>query len=122
MKILHFFSIIILASFFNSCTPNNVTIDDLPKQYFDANKVTGCFALYDNGQNHFDIYNLSRYRDSSYSPSSTFDIVSSLIAIETGIVANETSVTKMNYLSGSTADANRPELSMQQAFNNNEVD
>jgi len=74
---------------FHSCSPNNVAEDDSLKKYFDDAHVTGTFGLYDNGQDHFTVYNLSRFKDSSYLPASTFKIVNSLIGIETGRISNE---------------------------------
>jgi beta-lactamase class D len=72
-----------------SCSPNNVTEDNSLKKYFDDAHVTGTFGLYDNGQDHFTIYDLSRFKDSAYLPASTFKIVNSLIGIETGRISNE---------------------------------
>src|SRR5690348_13437089 len=66
------------------CSPNSVTINNDLKKYFDENKVEGCFGMMDNGTGQFTIYNLSRYRDSSYLPASTFKIVNSLIGLQTG--------------------------------------
>jgi len=81
-------SIVIL---FQACTSNNVTEDNSLKRFFDSAGVkSGCFALYDNGQGSFTIYNLRRYRDSAYPPGATFNILQSLIALQTGTVANET--------------------------------
>lgn len=74
------------------CSPNNVTVDNTLKKYFDQNKVTGCFGLFDNGQGRFTIYNLPRYSDSAYLPASTFKIVNSLIGVETGIVKDTNTV------------------------------
>ena len=74
-----------------ACSPNNVTKDDSLKKYFDAERVNGCFALLDNGQGSYTIYNLSRYRDSAFLPASTFKIVNSLIGLQTG-QANDTSM------------------------------
>src|SRR5687767_13659540 len=51
-----------------ACSPNNVTVDNSLKKYFDQNKVTGCFGLFDNGQGSFTIYNVPRFRDSAYLP------------------------------------------------------
>lgn len=71
---------------------NNTTVDNDLKKYFDENKVEGCFGIWDNTQNHFTIYNLGRYRDSTYLPASTFKIVNSLIALHTGKVFSDTVV------------------------------
>ncbi|OYY09385.1 MAG: hypothetical protein B7Y66_08690 [Sphingobacteriia bacterium 35-36-14] len=58
-------------------------------KYFDSAGVKGTFALFDNGTGDFTIYNLNRYKDSAYSPASTFKVVHSLIALETGVVSDE---------------------------------
>lgn len=73
------------AFLFTSCASNNVTVDDSLGQYFDSAGVRGDFALLDNGQGRFTIYNLPRYRDSLHSPGATFDIPLSLIAFQTGV-------------------------------------
>jgi beta-lactamase class D len=99
---------------FLACTQNNVTVDDSLKKYFDENDVTGTFGLYDNGQNQFIIYNLSRFKDSAYLPASTFKIVNSLIGIETGRISNEKMVIPWDGIK------RRPEwdkdLTMEEAF------
>lgn len=70
--------------FGNGCVRNNVKEKPEYKKYFDKYKVTGSFAAYDNVYDEFSIYNLTRFRDSAYSPASTFKIVNSLIGLETG--------------------------------------
>lgn len=84
---LSLFAIVVVL--FVACSPNNVTVENGYQKYFDENKVTGTFGLFDNGTGQFTIYNLSRFKDSSYLPASTFKIVNSLIGIETGRVSNE---------------------------------
>jgi beta-lactamase class D len=79
------FAILVFPLVFFGCSTNNVTVDDSLGRYFDSAGVKGTFALFDNGQGHFTIYNLPRYRDSFYSPGQTFDILQSLIAIQSGI-------------------------------------
>ncbi len=86
------FAFIIALCLFSACTPNNVTVDDSLKKYFDSAGVSGSFGLFYNGQGHFTIYNLPGYRDSAYLPASTFDIVSSLIGIQTGLVKDDSAV------------------------------
>ncbi|HVW61350.1 MAG TPA: penicillin-binding transpeptidase domain-containing protein [Puia sp.] len=87
-----FLSILALAFLLGSCTQNNVTEDDSLKQYFDGSGVTGTFGMFDNGQGHFTIYNLRRFRDSAYLPAATFDILQSLVGIQTGVVNNDSSL------------------------------
>lgn len=103
------------------CSPDNVTVDDSLKKYFDDNKVTGTFALLDNGQEHFTIYNLSRYKDSAYLPGSSFRIISSLIGINIGRISNENMVIKRDSIAhalpnGDTATARNKDLSLEGAF------
>ncbi|MEI9806671.1 MAG: penicillin-binding transpeptidase domain-containing protein [Bacteroidota bacterium] len=101
--------------FFASCSQNNVNIDNTLKKYFDENKVDGCFALMDNGTGKFTVYNLSRYRDSSYLPASTFKIVNSLIGLQTGKIANDSMVIKWDSVVRRVADWNQ-DLTMYKAF------
>ena len=112
---------IIIFLFFNSsliissCSPNNVKVDNTIQRYFDSNKVSGCFGLYDNGTGEFTIYNLKRYKDSAYLPASTFKIVNSLIGIETGRIVNEKMVIKWDGVVRSIPEWNK-DLTMEEAF------
>ncbi len=99
----------------SGCTGNNVEEDESLKSYFDSAGVTGCFALFNNGQNNFTIYNLARYRDSSYTPASTFKIVNSLIGIQTGVIRDENMVIKWDGVKRSNEEWNR-DLTMKEAF------
>ena len=85
------FAFLIGSFLLTACSSGNVTVDDSLQRYFDSAGVKGSFSLFDNGQGHFTIYNLSRYRDSLYQPGATFDILMSLIAIQTGVVKDDTS-------------------------------
>lgn len=82
-------SIVVLLS---ACASNNVIEDSSLQHFFDSAGVKGCFALYDNGQGAFTIYNLSRYRDSAYPPGNTFDILGSLIAFQTGAIKDDKAI------------------------------
>ncbi len=99
----------------SGCSTNNVKEDESLKVYFDSAGVTGCFGLFDNGQNNFIIYNLSRYRDSSYTPASTFKIVNSLIGIQTGVISDENMVIKWDGIKRWNEDWNK-DLTMKEAF------
>lgn len=101
--------------FFFSCSPNNVKQDKSLKRYFDENKVGGCFALMDNATGKFTVYNLSRYRDSSYLPASTFKIVNSLIGLQTGKIVNDSMVIKWDGVKRRVDDWNK-DLTMYEAF------
>ncbi|HLZ89100.1 MAG TPA: penicillin-binding transpeptidase domain-containing protein [Puia sp.] len=81
-----------MSLFVTACSTTNVSVDDSLQRYFDSAGVRGDFGLFDNGQGHFTIYNLKRFRDSAYSPGATFDILQSLIAVQTGIVKDDKAV------------------------------
>lgn len=104
------FSIIVAA-----CSPNNVKEDKSLQQYFDKYKVAGTFGIFDNALGEFTIYNLSRFADSAYLPASTFKVVNSLIGLETGVVANDSTVIKWNGVATSRPQCDQ-DLPMYQAF------
>lgn len=113
----------IIAGFFllPACSPNNVTVENSYKQYFDAHQLNGTFGLYDNGTGQFTIYNLERFKDSAYLPASTFKIVNSLIGLETGRISNEKMVIKWDGVvrilpGGDTASSWNKDLTMEEAF------
>src|ERR1035437_5374248 len=114
MNLKSFFGLAVVISF-AGCGPNNVTIDNSLKKYFDDNKVIGTFAMFDNAQGHFTIYNLSRYKDSAYLPASTFKIVNSLIGLQTGRIVNEKMIIKWDGVKRWNEDWNK-DLTMEEAF------
>ncbi|HMU44722.1 MAG TPA: penicillin-binding transpeptidase domain-containing protein [Chitinophagaceae bacterium] len=109
------FPSLIIGLFLVSCSRNNVKQDDSLKKYFDENKVEGCFALMDNATGKFTVYNLSRYRDSSYLPASTFKIVNSLIGLQTGKIVNDSMVIKWDGVQRRVPEWNK-DLTMYEAF------
>lgn len=111
----NYFILLLIGSLYLSCNSNNITEDNALKKYFDSAGVTGCFALYDNGQGHFIIYNLKRFRDSAFSPASTFKIVNSLIGLQTGVVTDEYMVIKWDSVRRWNEDWNK-DLTMEEAF------
>lgn len=100
---------------FSACSSNNVREDESLKSYFDSAGVSGCFGLFDNSENDFIIYNLSRYRDSAYTPASTFKIVNALIGIQTGVITDEQMVIKWDGIKRWNEDWNK-DLTMKEAF------
>lgn len=104
-----------IALVWQSCSPNNIKVDNSLKQYFDANKAEGCFALMDNASGKFTVYNLPRYRDSAYSPASTFKIINSLIGLQTGKIVNDSMVIKWDGVERSIPEWNK-DLTMYEAF------
>ncbi|HMR92995.1 MAG TPA: penicillin-binding transpeptidase domain-containing protein [Chitinophagaceae bacterium] len=113
MRFIAFLSLCVLA--LAACSPNNVKQDKSLEKYFTENNVTGCFALMDNGTGEFTVYNLGRYRDSSYLPASTFKIVSSLIGLQFGVISSDTMMIKWDGIERSVAAWNK-DLTMYDAF------
>lgn len=113
MRFIVIYCLLLVVVF--SCSPNNVKQDKSLKKYFDENKTEGCFALLDNGTGKFTVYNLSRYRDSSYLPASTFKIVNSLIGLQTGKISNDSMVIKWDGVKRWNDDWNK-DLNMYYAF------
>lgn len=110
-----------LFAVLNSCSPNNVKVDNQLKTFFDQYNVTGSFGLFDNGAGDFTVYNLKRFRDSAYTPASTFKIVNTLIGIETGRISNEKMVIPWDgkfrvFPNGDTASDWNKDLNLEEAF------
>lgn len=106
---------VLMVVVFSGCSNNNVTNGDSLKPYFDSAGVTGCFGLFNNSENDFIIYNLPRFRDSAYTPASTFKIVNSLIGVQTGIITDENMVIKWDGIKRWNEDWNK-DLTMKEAF------
>ncbi len=85
---IFFYCCIAIIAF--SCNENNITIDNHIKKIFTTNHIEGTFAIYDNTRGRFMIYPLPSYKDSTYSPLQTFDIITSLIAIQNNAVNTHT--------------------------------
>ena len=98
-----------------ACSPNNIKEDAKLKQYFDNHNVTGTFGIFDNALGEMTIYNLSRFVDSAYLPASTFKVVNSLVALETGVAPNDSAVIKWNGIPTSRPECDK-DLPMYQAF------
>lgn len=106
---------------FTACNTTNITEEPGLQAYFDSSQVQGSFAMFDNGQGQFTVYNLARYRDSAYTPASTFKIVNSLIGLASGRVFSDTVVLPWDGIvrrgpSGDTMHAWNKDMNMQEAF------
>ena len=83
--------LITFVALFFGCSPNNVKIDASISKLLDSAGVQGSFALLENGSGQFTISNLSRYKDSAYSPLNTFFIIPSLMALDNGMISQNAS-------------------------------
>lgn len=69
---------------FAGCTLNNVDQDNAAATYFKENNLQGTFAILDNVHETFTVYNLKKYRDSASAPGGSFQLLTTLLGIETG--------------------------------------
>jgi len=83
--------LLLVAILANACAPNNVKIEPAWEKYFTQYKVEGTFMLYDNGKGTFRVYNIDRAKE-RFTPASTFKIFNSLVALETGVVKDTTTI------------------------------
>jgi beta-lactamase class D len=67
---------------------NNAKVDNSLKKYFDENNVDGCFTLLNNANGEVTVYNMA-LDTQRFSPASTFQIVNSLIGLQTGRITDE---------------------------------
>src|SRR5882762_5474733 len=104
------FALLLIPILFAACSQNNVTEDSSLKKYFDSAAVSGSFGMFDNGQGHFTIYNLPRFRDSAYLPAATFDILQSLIGVQTGLVKDDSALIVADLTSTDLANASRGDV------------
>lgn len=113
-------AVIVLLSAW-SCNTNNIYTENSYAAFFEKHGVRGCYAMFDNGQGQFIVYNMKRYRDSAYLPASTFKIFNSLVGLSTGAIFSDTvtlpwdGVVRMGP-NGDTMHAWNKDMDMRQAF------
>ena len=114
MTKLAVFSLLAFCMVLASCTVNKARIDSDLKKYFDAAQVDGCFSLLENAAGEITIYNMS-LDTQRVLPGSTFEIVNSLIGLETGKITDEKMVLQWDGVQRPHRDWNK-DLSMEEAF------
>lgn len=88
----HLFFVLLFSIFiYSSCTVNNVTIKNEIGDLFTSNKVSGTFGMFDNSRGEFTIYDLDRFKE-AYPPGETFNIMTALIGLHVGRVADDSSM------------------------------
>jgi beta-lactamase class D len=105
--------------FFTSCSVNKAQIDNDLKVYFDSKKVEGGFTMLNNASGEITVYNMEM-DTMRLAPGSTFDILHSLIALETGVLTDEKMVVKWDGISRANPDWNR-DMTVTDAFKSNAV-
>lgn len=84
-------SCVIYLSSLMSCTVNKAKMDNGLKKYFDSRNVEGCFTMLNNADGEIRVYNME-LDTMRMTPASTFKIVNSLIALETGAATDDNMV------------------------------
>jgi len=107
-------AVLLFGALFNGCSVNKAEIDDSLKKYFDAKKVDGCFTMLNNADGSIVVYNMG-LDTMRVLPASTFKIVNSLIALQTGIAPDENMVIPWDGVRRWNKDWNK-NLSMKEAF------
>ena len=97
-----------------SCSDNKAKIDNSLKKYFDAKNVEGCFTMLNNSDGQIIVYNMGM-DTTRYTPASTFKILHSLIALQTGAVTDEKMVLKWDGIKRPNADWNK-DMDIREAF------
>lgn len=87
------------------------------KVFYDAFNLDGMFVLYDPKKKEYRFHNKSLFNLST-TPASTFNITTTLIALEEGICENENSIMKWNGYVSKNHLANK-DIPLQFAFRNN---
>lgn len=103
-----------LMVLFAGCTVNKAKIDNNLKKYFDAKNVEGCFTMLDNATGEVTVYNMN-LDTTRMLPASTFKIVNSLIALQTGLATDEQMEIKWDGVTRSNKDWNK-NLTLSEAF------
>lgn len=88
LKAVVFISFLALIT---ACSPNNVQTDTAIGKILDSAGLYGSFALLDNGTEQFTIHNLAAYKDSAAAPLNSFFLLPAMVAVEKGIISNNTS-------------------------------
>jgi beta-lactamase class D len=93
--IFRIFKLSALVLLINSCSVNKARIDNDLKSYFDKYNVDGCFTMLNNADGEITVYNMNM-DTARFSPAATFKLISSLIALQTGVVTDEKMIIKSN--------------------------
>jgi beta-lactamase class D len=90
--ILAFFS---AAIFISSCTYNKAKINNDLKKYFDSVNVEGSFSFMNNQSGEITLYNMT-LDTQRVLPASSFEIINTLIGVQTGRITDEKTVVPWN--------------------------
>jgi beta-lactamase class D len=109
----YFLGLIIIVAL--GCNRGNISIEQNLEKYFTKHGVTGSFGLFDNGHGRFHIYNFNTYKDSFYLPASLYKMYNACVAIELGIVNNDSTLIKWDGIKRENEAWNK-DLTIKEAF------
>lgn len=117
MKNILLFGFLLSFSFFGiqSCTLNKAKVDNSLEKYFSSRNIEGCFTMLNNSNGQITVYNIKN-DTTRYSPASTFKIVNSLIALQTGAVTDSKMLIKWDGVNRPQSEWNK-DLNIGEAFN-----
>lgn len=106
--------VFIISIIISSCSVNKAKIDNDLKKYFDTVHADGSFSLLDNATGEITVYNM-KLDTQRVLPASTFEIVNSLIGLQTGKIIDEKMVIKADSIKHLNNEWNK-DLTMEEAF------
>ncbi|MFM7838507.1 MAG: hypothetical protein ACKO6K_02985, partial [Chitinophagaceae bacterium] len=84
--------LILIASFLlTGCLSDPVREESALQSFFQEEKLRGNFCLYDNGHGTFTILDAKTFSDSLYPTGQSFQLILTLMALETGLVRDNSS-------------------------------
>ncbi len=84
-------SLFLISISLASCSPNNVKEDAGLKKLLEAEKLDGVIGIFHNLSGDFVLSDRKAFRDSAVVPGASFEIIHSLVAVETGRLKDEKS-------------------------------
>lgn len=99
----------ILLFISGSCTLNKAKTNNGLKKYFDSAHVEGSFSFLNNQMGDITVYNM-KLDTQRFSPATSFKILNTLIAVQTGKITNE------NNIVINTDSAQRKTITLKEAF------
>ncbi len=113
-KIKFFGSISFIILLLTGCSVNKAKLDESLKKYFESKNVTGSFTMLNNADGEITVYNME-LDTMRFAPGATFHIVQSLVALQTGDVADENKSTPWDGVKRANASWNKS-MSLTDAF------
>lgn len=97
-----------------SCSVKNAHTDDELAKFFHSRNVEGCFTMLNNTDGNITVYNMGM-DTMRVTPASTFKILNSLIALQTGVATTDKMIIKWDSTIRPVAEWNR-DMDMRDAF------